>query len=75
MGFEISLSEDVKSHVHAVVEGMQSGEKQDRLPFKYSLQSSFNRRGALLHVSVRPSLVTLSYPEVCKYFTAIRRQV
>lgn len=33
MHFEISLSEDVQSHVHAVVEGMQSGEKQDSLLF------------------------------------------
>lgn len=33
MHFEISLSEDVQSHVHTVVEGMQSGEKQDSLLF------------------------------------------
>jgi hypothetical protein len=32
MHFEISLSEDFISHVHAVV-GMQSGEKQHSFPF------------------------------------------
>jgi len=33
MHFEVSLSGYVQSHVHPVVEGMQSGEKQDSLLF------------------------------------------
>lgn len=46
MLFEISLSEDAKSHVYAVVNGMQSSEKQ-RLPsiqIFITVQFQLNRR-------------------------------